>query len=217
MICAGRIADDDSLFRHSVYPVAFKKGAHDWDKYWYLTNQANGFLGSLAWEKYVPTTELVHEYGCRLASCRNEKKLTSGNYKDRDRQVYAGAYKLTAKAIRELSSAEGLAEILSADVVHHIENGEIAHADLKIVLKPGGDFHIAATKTAVIVQLMNSCSGPLKHVCDCDHDILDHPSSRLVTAPAGPYSDHRSQFLRWWCIIRFQICSWLWHRRNKHA
>lgn len=51
MICAGRIADDDSLFRHSVYPVAFKKGAHDWDKYWYLTNQANGFLGSLAWGK----------------------------------------------------------------------------------------------------------------------------------------------------------------------
>ena len=26
------IANDDSLFRHSVYPVAFKKGAHDWDR-----------------------------------------------------------------------------------------------------------------------------------------------------------------------------------------
>lgn len=207
----GRIPDGDSLFRQSIHPISFKGRAFAWEKCLKLYEEPDGsVLASLTWERYVPTTELVHDYGCRRAFSINEKKRTHGKLKDKDRHVYCGAYQLKGRAIRALATAEALNEILSADVIHHVEEGEIAHADLRIVLKPGAGLDVEGTKTAILDRLWNVCSGPLRHICDYDKDIAVHPSSGLITAPAGPYSDTRSGFLRLWYIVRFRICIWLW-------
>jgi hypothetical protein len=206
-----RISDGDSLFRQSVHPLAFKGKRFAWEKCLMLYDEPDGsLLASLTWERYVPTTELVHDYGCRLAFGMNEKKRIAGKLTDKNRNLYCGAYHFKARAIRALSTAEGLNEILSADVLHHVELGEIAHADLRIVLKPGGAPDIEGTKTAILAQLWNMCSGPMKHVCDCDKNISEHPSSSLAIPPAGVYSDTRSSLSRFWSIIRFHICGWLW-------
>jgi hypothetical protein len=215
MRCGGYIPDGDSLFRQSVYPVSFKGRAFAWEKCLKLYDQDDGsLLASLTWERYAPTEELIHSYGCRLAFRRNEKKRAGGKLKDKDRQVYCGAYELKGKAIRGLQTKDGLDEVLSADVVHHVEEGEIAHTDLKIILKLGSVSNIEGTKTAIADRLWNDCSGPLRHICDCDKGMAEHQSSSLITAPAGDYSDTRSSWLRLWCIVRFKICSWLW--RNNH-
>jgi hypothetical protein len=55
-----------------------------------------------------------------------------------------------AKAIRALRTVEGLEEILSADVVHHMEDGEVARTDLRIVVKNSHDPSIEGTKTAIV-------------------------------------------------------------------
>jgi|SRR5208282_990309 hypothetical protein len=225
MRCGGYIPDSDSLFRQSVYPVSFKGRAFAWDKCLNLSDQNEGsLLASLTWERYVPTEKLIHGYGCRLAFRRNERKLAAAKLKDaeaklkdKDRQVYCGAYELKGKAIRDLQATEGLDEILSADVVHHVEvEGEIAHADLRIFLKPGSVASVEGTKTAIEDRLWNNCSGPLRHICDCDKDIAEHPSASLATPPAGAYSDTRSYTLRLWCMVRFQICDWLWRNNLWH-
>ena len=206
------IPDGDSLFRQSIHPVSFKGEAFAWAKCLMLYDQPDGSLeASLTWERYLPTTEAVHDYGCRMAFRRNEKKRIAGNLTDKNRNVYCGAYELKGKAIRELPTIEGLNELLSAGVVHQVEeDGEIAHAALKIVLKPGGAPDIEGTKTAILDRLWNACSGPMKHICDCDKNISQHPSSSLATPPAGVYSDTRSSLLRFWCIIRFHVCGWYW-------
>ena len=207
----GHIPDVDSLFRHSVFPLSFKGGVFAAEKFIKLYDHADGsLLASLAWERYVPTEDLVHGYGCRLASGINKKKQAAGKLTNKNRHVYCGAYQLTGEAIRALAASGGLDEILSADVVHHIEEGELAHTDLRIVLKPRVGLNIEGTKTMILDRLWNVCFGPLKHICDCDKDIAVHPSSSLIDAPAGAYSDTRSHFVRRLCIIRFQICSWAW-------
>jgi hypothetical protein len=205
------IADGDSLFRQSIHPLSFKGKAFAWAKCLMFYDEPEGsLLASLSWERYLPTTEAVHGYGCRLAFRMNEKKRMAGKLTNKSRNVYCGAYQLKGKAIRALATVEGLNEVLSADVIHHIEEGEIAHADLRIALKPGEVPDIEGTKTAILDRLWNTCSGPMKHICDCDKDILEHPSSSLAIPPAGAYSDTRSPLLRLWSIIRFHTCSWLW-------
>src|SRR5256885_5141648 len=138
MRCGSYISDGDSLFRQAVYPVSFKGPAFAWGKCLHLNNGNDGsILTSLTWERYVPSQELIHGYGCRLAFRRNEKKRAEGKLKDKNRQLYCGAYQLKGKDIRDLKATDELDEILSADVVHHIEEGELAHANLRITLKPG--------------------------------------------------------------------------------
>jgi hypothetical protein len=208
---SGHIPDGDSLFRQSVYPLTFRGPRYAHDKLLKLDyDEGSGLLlGSLTWERYVPTTELVHRYGCRLASHMNEKNRAAGKFKEKNRRVYCGAYELKGKAIRALAMSGELNEILSADVVHHVEEGEIAHTDLRIVLKPGSA-NVEGTKTAIVDRLWKDCSGPLRHICDCDRGLAEHPSLSLIIAPAGDYSDTRSYWLRIWYIVRFQIYNWMW-------
>ncbi len=209
MRCGCRIPDRDALYRHSVHPVAFRGAAFDWVKCLNLISRDNGFEGSLAWERYLPMSDMAHAYGCRLARQRNEQKKASGKFKEKDRQIYAGIYRLEAYDIRALPGADGLDEVLSADVVHQIEKGEIAHASLKVILKPGYDGDPEATKTAVIAVLWNTCTGPLKHVCDYDADVAEHPSERLAAPPSGSFSDQRSQLSRFWALTRFRFLDWM--------
>jgi hypothetical protein len=203
------VGDGDNLFRHSIYPVSFKGKSFAPEKLLRLVTEPDGsILTSVAWERYAPTAKYVHEYGCRTALRRNEKKRAGGKFKEKDRSVYCGAYHLKARTIRALVAAENLDEISSADIIHNIEEGEIAHADLRVVLKPGSD--IEGTKTAIIDRLWNAGSGPLFHRCDCDRDIAQHPNHSLSTPPGGAYLDSRTSISRIWYLIRFGGCYLFW-------
>jgi hypothetical protein len=212
------IPDSDSLFRYCIYPLSFKGKQFAWEKLVHLKYcQDKGTLrGSLAWERYVPTTKHVHGYGCRVASYMNDDLRTHGRSLEKNRRIYCGAYRLNGSAVSALATTNALDEISSSEVVHHPENGEIAHTDLRISLNRG-DFDVEATKTAIVDRLWNACSGPLKYTDICDQDIKTHPSSALNTPPAGPYSDTRSQLYRVWSLIRFQICNWVWRSFCQNA
>jgi len=213
----GRIPDSDGLFRHCIHPLSFRNRGRRFasDKLVYLKPDENErtLLGSLAWERYVPTTRYVHDYGCQIASFMNEKLHAEGKS---GRRIYCGAYQLNGRAVRALATTEALNEISSADVVHRIENGQIAHTDLRISLKPG-NYDVEGTKTAIVDRLWNACSGPLRYIDGSDQDIVPHPSSDLCTPPAGAYNDTRSHLYRLWSLIRFQIYSWFWRRFCQNA
>jgi hypothetical protein len=200
-----RIPNRNSLFRHCIFPVSFKGGAFANDKFWRLFDEPDGsVLGSLAWERYAPTLQHVHEHGCRMAFGRNQKKRDEGTFKEKSRQVYCGAYEIKAKVIRKLP-ADKLAHVQSADVVHHIEEGEIAHTDLKIIPVQGPvAFDPEATKTIVVDRLWRACTGPIEYICSEDQDLLTHPNTNLPTPPSGEYVDRRWWITRLWYLWRFE-------------
>jgi hypothetical protein len=215
MMGLGRIRNGNSLFRHCIYPISFNKktSSFAYEKMWYLQIQSDGaFHGSLAWERYVPTAEYVHGYGCRLASGINTRKKEAGKFKEKDRHFYCGAYQVRGQAVRALASIAGLDEIASTNVVHQVEAGEIAHADLRIFLKPGID--VEGTKTAIVDRLWNASSGPLRHRCESDLNTLAHHNSDLTEAPAGQYH-FRLWIIRVFWILRFRILNWLWLRSTR--
>jgi hypothetical protein len=204
-----RIPDEDSLFRHSIYPVSFKRDVFAVGKLWNLVVQSDGsLLGSLVWQRYAPREKHIHRHGCRLALRRNEGKRHEGTFKETNRQVYCGAYRISARSVRSLASDQ-LSGVLSAEVIHHIEDGEIAHSDLRVRLNQV-PFDTEGTKTAILDRLWNACSGPMKHVCDSDWDISSHPNLHLAVPPLGPYRDSRFLFSRLWSLFRFSICNWMW-------
>jgi hypothetical protein len=211
------IPNEDNLFRSCIHPTSFKsKGRLFESKKLFFPRtdpDERTLLGSLAWERYVPTTKHVHAYGCRVASFINERSRSSGRV---GRKIYCGAYQLNAGVIRALAAMDGLSEVSSADVEHRIENKEIAHANLRISLKPG-DFDVEDAKTAIVDYLWHRCFGPLRYVDAGDQDINPHPSSNLVTPPAGPYSDTRSCVSRLWSLIRFRIYYCIWRSFCQNA
>lgn len=208
---SGPIGEHDSLFRHLVFPLAFRGRAFRWEKGMKLWDEPDRtVLASLAWERFVPTVVEIHSYGCRLASRMTEKERKKEKYREKDRRIYCGAYQFTANRIRSIARADGLDDVLSADVIHHIEDGEIAHTDLRFTISEESKFDIEGTKTAILDRLWHACSGPLVHKCDYDDDTLDHPSSALPTPPSGPYKDIRSSSQRIWHLLRFKLLYWLW-------
>jgi hypothetical protein len=208
-----RIPDNDSLFRSCIYPIQFKNSGRSFapEKALQLKHiqENDSLIGSLAWERYVPTTKYVHAYGCRIAFYMNKNFLANGGNVKKQR-IYCGSYQLKVYAIRDLANVDELHEISSADAVHFIENREIAHTEMRIFLK-SGDVDVEGTKTAIIDRLWNACSGPLKHISACDQDIKPHPSSVLKTSPSGPYNDTRTYIYRLWSIIRFRVYYWVWY------
>ena len=206
-----RISDDNNLFRHSVYPTSFQGKTFAREKLLKLYDEVNGaerlIVASVAWERYLPTTKYIHLYGCRLASKRNDKARRENKFKEKSRQIYCGAYQIEARAVRAI--VDELPEILRADVVHQIEDGEIAHTALQFYLI-SEEFDVEATKTAIIDRLWNASYGPLRHVCECDKDLTAHPSSTLTVAPHGEYSDKRSYASHLASLIRFLVLNWLW-------
>ena|SRR6266850_1180732 len=214
MLCRG-IPDSDELLRHSLFPLAFQSKVFLPEKLWRFFDEEDGAIeASLAWQRYVPTLKLVHEFGCRVAAKINAEKRAAGKFRPRNRHIYCGAYVIDARSVRSLVGMEGLNEIASANVVHQIEKGEIAHSALKVVLKQG-DFDREATKTAILDRLWQASRGPATHVCDEDRDIEDHPRAKLLAAPGGDYVDTRHRIYRLWCLARFHTCNWIWQQYCK--
>lgn len=210
-----RIPDNDSIFRQCVYPVAFKKRNNfDLKNFLHLCHNGNTIVTSVAWERFVPTTDYVHQYGCRLAAKRNATAQANGGFDEKKRQVYCGPYEFKVSTVRSLATNGQLREIRFADVIHKIEEDEIAHANLIIGLSGSELDDIEGTKTAIIDRLWNAAHGPLTYVCECD-DSMHHPSTYLTPAPAGPYRDTRHRIVRLWFVIRFRVLDWLLNKSVK--
>lgn len=195
------------LFRHCVFPVSFSGKAFKPEKYWRLYDAVNNTIeASVACERFAPDASFIHAYGCRLAAGMNvdEEKKNGASLSEKNRRVYCGAYALTVDSVRGLVGTENLPEISSANVVHKIENDEIAHAAVLIEVTPGYG-SIEATKTAIIDRLWNATCGPLLHICDCDAKLNPHPSARLPQASAGSYIDSRTGLEKIWCKVRFRL------------
>jgi len=208
----GRIRNGENLFRHCIHPISFRGPRFAPEKIIKIEERDGFLLASLAWERFVPTSKFVHDYGCRLAFGMNNRDRAAARYKEKNRKIYCGAYQLRADAVRALAAIEGIA---TADVVHHVEMGEIAHVDVRIVLRPGADLDAENTKTAIVDRLWNACRGPLRHVCSCEAATSPHPSAALITGPQGKYSDNRPSLLRLWSILRFYVCVFLCQRSLK--
>lgn len=210
----GYIPDGDDLFRATIHPLAFKsRNRFIHERVFHLQFRDGSLIGSVAWERYVPSTRHVHDFGCRLAFGQNQKYRDEGN--EKYRRIYCGSYALSAEKIRMLPKTEYLDEVTAADVVHHVEAGEIAHADLKISVK-ASHYDDEGTKTAILDRLWQSCRGPIPHKCNCDQNIDSHPSLNLDSPPQGAYIDKRSSLTRSWQIARFVIINWCWHTFLKH-
>jgi hypothetical protein len=207
-MCLSRVPDDESLFRSVVYPFAFKKTAFRPEKFLRLTVQNSKIEASLARQMFAPIEEEIHKYGCRLAHRNNDLERLRGQYKDQDRRIYCGCYQVKTKSIRNLAATVGLEEVLSANVEHIVEHGEIAHVNLVVCLKTEIKFNVEATKTAIIDRLWNASTGPIQHVCPCDLGVLAHPSLSLEAPPLGPFVDTRSRFRVKWEVIRWRLLVW---------
>jgi hypothetical protein len=94
----------------------------------------------------------------------------------------------------------------TAEVNHLIQEGELAHTELRFILKPG--IAKIEAKTAIVDRLWNACSGPLEFICECDQVIDDdHPSTNLRCGPLGVYADKRGG----WLIFRYRISCYICH------
>jgi hypothetical protein len=216
---ATRIPDGDSLFRHCIHPFSFKGTRRDrfaHNKLLHLEDEGDGGLrASLAWQRYVPTVAMVHSSGCRLARGMNNDMLQAGTFDTEKRRIYCGSCELTARSVRSMAGAPGLERVQSADVVHHIEHGEIAHADLVFRLLPGDELDLPGTMTAIVDRVWHAHSGPLRHICESESEMADHPSAKLDDAPLGPYIDARPGPVRLWSLIRYYVAYWLWTNFGK--
>lgn len=212
----GRIPESAGLFRHGVFPNAFRGRTFLPEKFWHLVRKDDGVLyGSLAWDRYLPRIEDVHSYGCRLALGMNARKAQTGKIKPKDRRYYCGAYGIRSRSVRALAGTPGLGQVISANVSHLIEAGEIAHVELKISVAID-DPDAEGTKTVIIDRLWNSCTGPLKHICPQDDDVaLDaHLSTQLPPAPLGIFVVNTTGLGR---LLRFWMCkalTWLWENSS---
>ena len=178
-----RIPDDDLVYRHAVYPLAFSNQRIVQAKFFHfqVDAAAQRIVGSLAWDKYLPTTDRIHSYGCRLAERRNKKLEEKNKLKRKTRQVYCGVYAIDARAVRCLTGIVELPEVVAADVRHKIEE-DLAHVELNITLA-AGVVDSESAKTAIIDRLWNASRGPLRHTCAVDKDVRDHPSLWLDRRP----------------------------------
>src|SRR5579862_9273098 len=86
----------DVVFRHVVYPLAHAGKRRDFSspKYMRFKNMGGVYRTSLAWRRFLPTIDAVHEYGCNISSGINASKLVNGVLPAKSRHVYAGAYAL---------------------------------------------------------------------------------------------------------------------------
>jgi hypothetical protein len=189
--------------------MAFRGGAFVSEKLFFLKDDpaSGATLGSLALERFLPTPDHVHSYGCRLASKTNERKQASGKLNPRSRSVYCGAYRLMARSVRELVGTEKLTELVAADVTHLPEDGEVAHVELRLVFADGAT-NKEGTKTVIVDRLLHATTGPLRHVCDADIDLNPHPGKALATAFGGECVDRYPKLSHLWRVIRFRLCSW---------
>jgi hypothetical protein len=200
-----KIPGGDELYRHAVHPAFLSKKQFAIGKFWNFGDTSGTVIeASLIWRRFAPVWQYVHSSGCDLAAARNARQNAKGSLTPKNRSAYCGAYGLKAKAIRNLSRIEGYPEVVGAQVVHKVEDTDIAHAALLFRID-ANTTNVEDVKTAIFDRLWRSTRGPAKHVCECDTDIQPHPSEKLDLAPGGNYEPAILPFADWFRRIRFRV------------
>ena len=196
------IPDLDNLFRGAHHPIAFSNKTFKPLKFMKIFPDKTDFRrieASFIWERYAPTAAYVHSCGCRRSKKRKQK------------DIYCGAYQITARSVRALMNTTGLPEVATADIIHSIEDSEISHASFRVQLWDDVEEEDAEdVKTAIADRLWNSSRGPLKHICPADRDLPQHPSGSLELAPLGSYVDNRPAPVRFWHLLRYWLAYAMW-------
>ncbi len=194
----GEVHEQESVWRSVVFPVAFKiskKQQQLSSKNFYKLYSEEGrpyvFEMSLARQRCAPTLEMVHRFGCRLASFQNKAQARRGKIQDR---VYCGAYELIAREVLALKDDAGLSQVKTIELFHSVENGEFAHANLRIEVDTNGDEEaVEPIKTEIVDRLWRLSAGPEKYVCLRDERLQPHPSELLSTGHRGRYVERRTK------------------------
>lgn len=192
---SGEIPKQESVWRSAVFPLAFKvrqKQLSPKSLFKLHSSDTAPFVleMSLARQKFAPTMEMIHRFGCRLAAFQNRVQSRNGKKTDR---IYCGSYELRAGSLPNLQGVSSLAEVKTVQVIHCVENGEFAHANLRIEVDTNGDVEaVEEVKTLIVDQLWRQSSGPEKYICLRDERVQSHPSDWLADAPRGSYTEQRS-------------------------
>lgn len=212
----------DNVFRQCVFPVSFKGSrskVFSYEKLFQFTLENNRLVTSVAWERYAPTERYVHDYGCRLAYKRNARSRdirndSSSPGKKGKKSVYLGSYQLKLKNIYELMLDPLLQEVVGSQIVHAIEDGEIAHANFEFFVDDNTQFDLEGTKTAIVDLVWRAAQGPLPHVCEHDRGktLPDHED--LPVPESGSYRDNRTWLVRIWYLWRFYLLKLIWKLRS---
>lgn len=138
---------------------------------------------SVAWRKYLPLPADVHEYGCRIAAVMNANRIDRGLtlIPLSNRRHYLGYYDLSLSEITSTQTTHYF-----CNVIHHEENGEIAHCCLFIILKEDTPENtpIKTERAQIISLLWEKLVGPERHVCNCDAEY--YAAITQIELPAQP-------------------------------
>jgi hypothetical protein len=198
----------DNVFRGAHHPIVFKKSIFRPGPFLRLYNEQNPRLieASFVCQRYAPELCYVHSYGCRNSRERNRRRRSG------EGDVYCGAYQLKVATVRGLPNTVGLTHVVvTMDIVHQIENDQIAHAALKIELNQNvPEAAIEGIKTAIVDRLWRWSHGPVLHRCKTDRKLVPHPNTLLPTGPAGAYIEDRTIRTRIWYLVRFWFLLAAW-------
>jgi hypothetical protein len=183
------ISDGQIVFRCIHYPLGFNKSKLNHSKSLNLRPRDGKLFSSLVWRRLAPSIDMVHAYGCR-----NSDRRRAAGMQD----VYCGFYAFRVGEIRAIRDPQGG----TADVAHHVENGEIAHSDL-IVTLPGSmeESDLPGFKTKIIDRLWRILRGP-EVFTGQNHYVVVDPSSMMEQARV-PYVDDRDGFSL--------VLDWIWY------
>jgi hypothetical protein len=202
------LPETDNVFRSAHHPIVFRRNIFRPGPFLRLYNNPDPrtIEASFVCQRYAPELCYVHSYGCRISRGRNQ------NRRPEARDVYCGAYNLKVGTMRGLATTNGLrGVIVRADVVHQIENNEIAHAALKIELDQNvQEDAIEGVKTAIVDRLWYWSYGPLLHRCYADRNLVPHPNTRLPPGLSGQYVESRSVAKRMCDLVRFGFLYAAW-------
>ncbi len=204
------ILPGDNVFRASIYPLFSGGGRFVPGKMLNISEEQDGsLLTSLVWERYAPSSKYVHAFGQRLADKMNANMLAKHRkISEKNRKIYAGAYQITAQLIRDMGNGIEVPNVESADVIYHIEDGEIAHADLRIYLK--NEIQDAeGIKTEIVDYIWRECSGPLTPKFGQHEQSAENASKILEVPSKGRYQDRRSLPIKLVYHLRFYVL-YLW-------
>lgn len=208
MVKPRHVPENDNVFRQCVFPVSFrgnKSRIFSYQKLLRLEESRGRLVTSVAWERYAPTTNHVHGYGCRLAEKRNTRLQPKDSYTKEKRSIYCGSYQLKLQNIRKLMRDQLLSEFKDSQIIHAVEDGEIAHANLEFFIDEKSQFDREGTKTAIIDLVWRAAQGPLLHVCEHEREATQPCHEDLPVPAAGPYKDDRTYLIRTWYLCRFYL------------
>jgi len=188
------VLPDEGVWRSAIFPLAFNRRQKFIPKSYYRLKGAEGsafvLVTSLCRQKYAPTLIMVHRFGCRLAKSHNRSEVRRGKEANR---IYCGGYALLTKDILGLKGTSNLPQVKDVQVIHCVENGEFAHANLRIVIDTNGDEEaVEGVKTLIVDRLWAHSSGPAKYSCLSDERLEPHPSEWLMQGGKGAFSEERS-------------------------